>query len=548
MTGFEQQVEKTLDLLAKTPSWQDVGARFPELDDSTIRAIVSEAAAFAETELAPLNSIGDREGCRLIDGRVKTPAGFADAYRRFCEAGWLGMDLPEDVGGQGLPQTLQAACAPFFERACVSLMMLAGSSRGAAFLLARAADEHTKAEWIGNLISGEWSATICISEPDAGSDVGRVRTRGALSHGQWQVTGTKCWISFGDHDITSRIGHCLLARTNDQPGTKGLSLFLVPDHFDGERNKITVERIEEKMGLHGSPTCTLRFDSANAILLGQEGNGLPQLFTMIERMRLTTGCQGLGIASASSDIAHAYALERRQGGAPNEKPVAIATHPDVKRQLFILNRQTETLRAAVLELAAAMDLAEQSDNVERRAFFADFAAWLLPLVKNFGAEIGFDCASRSIQVLGGAGYTREWPVEQYLRDSRIMSIYEGTTGMQALDFLTRRLWRDEGRGFAAFKTLVERDIANTPRHDAIPAATNALARLRTMTENMERLSGEPEAAFYHADQYMRTAWDAVAAWLSLRLPLEENHHEISRYESAIGVSPSFTSHVNGRTT
>lgn len=548
MKGFEQQVEKTLDLLVKTPSWHGVCARFPELDDSTVRAIVSEAAAFAETVLAPLNSIGDREGCKLIDGRVRTPPGFSDAYRRFCEAGWLGMDLPEDVGGQGLPQTLQAACAPLFERACVSLMMLAGSSRAAAFLLAQTADNDTKAEWIGRLLSGEWSATICISEPDAGSDVGRVRTRGTFSQGQWQVTGTKCWISFGDHDITSRIGHCLLARTNDQPGTKGLSLFLVPDRRDEARNAITVERIEEKMGLHGSPTCTLRFDAANATLLGREGNGLSQLFTMIERMRLTTGCQGLGIACASSDIAHAYALERRQGGAANERPVAIAAHPDVKRQLAVLSHQTEILRAAVLELAAAMDLAEHSETVQRRAFFADFAAWLLPLVKNFGAETGFDAASRSIQVLGGAGYTREWPLEQYLRDSRIMSIYEGTTGMQALDFLTRRLWRDERRGLVAFEQLVNRDMANTPQHDTNQAAAGALSALLAMTEKMERMSSEPQAAFYHADRYMRTAWDAVSAWLSLRLPLEENHSEISQYERALGASPSFTSHVNGRTT
>ncbi|WP_284778120.1 acyl-CoA dehydrogenase family protein [Agrobacterium sp. lyk4-40-TYG-31] len=518
MAGFEQQVERTMTLLGKTPGWQDIRAVSAELDDSTVSAILFEAASFAQTVLAPLNSLGDREGCRLIDGRVKTPSGFADAYRRFCEAGWLGMDLPEAFGGQGLPQTLQAACASLFERACVSLMMLVGSSRAAAFLLAQVADEETAAEWIGHLIAGDWSATICISEPDAGSDVGRIRTRAVLTDEGWQVTGTKCWISFGDHDITSRIGHCLLARTGDQPGTKGLSLFLVPDHLNDLRNGITVERIEEKMGLHGSPTCVLRFDGSNAVLLGQEGHGLQQLFTMIERMRLSTGCQGLGIASAASDIAHAYALERRQGGAANEKPVAIATHPDVKRQLVVLGHQTEILRAAVLEQAAAMDLARLSDTAQTRAFFADFAAWFLPLVKNFGAEIGFDTASRAIQVLGGAGYTREWPLEQYLRDSRIMSIYEGTTGMQALDFLTRRLWRDEGRGLAAFETLVRRDIQQAAATSATQAAEKALEKFLAMSAKMTALSAEPETAFYHADRYMRTAWEAVDAWLSLRLP------------------------------
>ncbi|WP_082453508.1 acyl-CoA dehydrogenase family protein [Rhizobium sp. Leaf262] len=540
MTGFDRQVEKTIELLGKTPGWRAVRAVHPDLDDSTVSAILSEAATFAATVLAPLHGVGDREGCELVDGRVRTPSGFADAYRRFCQAGWLGMDLPHAFGGQCLPQTLQAACAPLFERACVSLMMLAGSSRAAGFLLAQAADEDTAKEWVGKLIAGEWSATICISEPDAGSDVGRIRTRGVFKDGHWQISGVKSWISFGDHDITTRIGHCLLARTNDQPGTRGLSLFLVPDDFEGVRNRIAVDRIEEKMGLHGSPTCVLHFDNARAIMLGREGSGLPQLFTMIERMRLSTGCQGLGIACAACDVAHIYALERRQGGPADHQPVAIAAHPDVQRQLAVLDRQTEILRAAVLELAAAMDLATLSSDDADRAFHADFAAWLLPLVKNFGAEIGFDTASRAMQVLGGAGYTREWPVEQYLRDSRIMSIYEGTTGMQALDFLTRRLWRDEGRGLAAFETLARRDIEAATDQPSSSHATNAIENLLTMSKEMTRLSAEPEAAFYMADGYMRAAWSAVAAWLSLRLPANHGCDHHSHGEAVITGARPFT--------
>lgn len=522
MADFGQQVEKTLALLGETPGWRDICARSHELDEGTVAAIVSEAANFAQTVLAPLNTTSDRQGCRLVEGRVKTPEGFRDAWRQFCEAGWLGMDLPESHGGQGLPQALQAACAPLFERACVSLMMLAGSSRAAAFLLAEAADDETAATWIANLLAGEWSATICISEPDAGSDVGRIRTRATFDERGWHVSGTKCWISFGDHDMTSRIGHCLLARTGDEPGTRGLSLFLVPDTADeGARNGITVERIEEKMGLHGSPTCVLRFENAGAILLGEKGKGLPQLFTMIERMRLSTGCQGLGIASAAADIAEAYARERRQGGAASEKPVTIATHPDVQRQLAILRQRTEILRAAILELAAAMDMARLADDAVQRGFFEDFTAWMLPLVKNFGAETGFDTANRAIQVLGGAGYTREWPLEQYLRDSRIMSIYEGTTGMQALDFLTRRLWRDAGRGLAAFEALARRDIAaSMPSQDA-QTAQAVLEAFLAESDGMKRLESEPETAFYRADAYMRSAWSAVSAWLSLRLPPAE---------------------------
>lgn len=522
VSGFELQVEKTLALLGNTPGWQKIFAVNPDLDDYTVASILSEAAAFAETVLAPLNTSGDRQGCRIVDGRVKTPDGFADAYLRYCQAGWLGMDLPERFGGQGLPHTLQAACAPLFERACVSLMMLAGSSRAAAFLLAQTADEGCAEElardWITHLLAGHWSATICISEPDAGSDVGRVRTRATLDGADWRVDGTKCWISFGDHDITARIGHCLLARTSDDAGTRGLSLFLVPDHIDGQRNGVVVERIEEKLGLHGSPTCVLRFDSARATLLGQEGRGLQQLFAMIEKMRLVTGCQGLGIASAAADVAENYAAERRQGGPAHEKPVPISAHPDVKRQLGILRHQTEVLRAATLELAAALDLAAMSPSADERAFHSDFAAWMLPLVKNFGAEIGFDTASRAIQVLGGAGYTREWPLEQYLRDSRVMSIYEGTTGMQALDFLTRRLWRDGARGLAALETFVKADIARSQDTIAREQAASALRSFQDASARMLALSAQPEEAFFKADSYLRSGWDAVAAWLSLRLP------------------------------
>lgn len=509
MPGYAKQAERTIALLDATPGWQKVRAFYPDLDDTTLETIIGQAALYAETELAPLNAMGDRQGCSLIDGRVKTPSGFPQAYRKLADAGWLGIDLPEDCGGQGLPLTLQAACAPLFERACVSLMMLAGSSRAAAVLLSEIAPNAVIEEWVPKLATGEWSATICISEPDAGSDVGRIRTRARRVDGQWQITGTKCWISFGDHDMTRRIGHCLLARTSDEPGTKGLSLFLVPDGFDGSRNAITVERIEEKMGLHGSPTCVLRFEGSRGILLGEEGRGLPQLFTMIERMRLSTGCQGLGIASAASDIAEAYAAERRQGGAVDRVAVSINTHPDVRRQLKCLREQTEVLRAAVLELAVTMDMARLSTDETERERAADFAAWMLPLVKNFGAEIAFDTANRAIQVLGGAGYTREWPLEQYLRDSRIMSIYEGTTGMQALDFLTRRLWRDEGRGLAIFRERVEQDVA------ALPGArsTKALKAFLAASEEMMALQATPDEAFYKADDYMRAAWAAVTEWL-----------------------------------
>lgn len=516
---YQRQAEWTAELLQVTPGWRRVQDLRPDCDDALVNAILVEAASFAEGVLAPLNALGDRQGCGLSEGRVHTPGGFASAFRAYADAGWLAMDLPERAGGQGLPLSLQAACAGLFERGCVALMMAIGSTRAAAHLLLEEADAETAAEWAPKLASGEWAATICISEPDAGSDVGRLRTNARLVDGEWRITGEKCWISFGDHDMAGRIGHCLLARTNDQPGTRGISLFLVPDTIDGARNGVFVERLEEKMGLHGSPTCAMRFEDARAILIGAEGRGLHHLFTMIELMRLSTGCQGLGIASSAADTAEDYAGQRRQGGPAQQPPVAISAHPDVRRQLFEIRQRTEILRAAVLELAVSMDLARIEADADQRREMADFCAWMLPLIKNFGAETGFDVANRAIQVLGGAGYTRDWPLEQHLRDARIMTIYEGTTGMQALDFLSRRLWRDEGRGLAIFCRRVRAEIAScAQRHQRqAEAAGRALEEFVALSGTMRMLQDDPDTALYHADAYMRSAWRAVSAWLGLRL-------------------------------
>ncbi len=519
MSDFARQAERTAQLLQLTPGWKRLQQLQPDCDDETTRAILDEAAEFAERVLQPLNTPADRQGCTVVDGRVRTPAGFADAYRRYGEAGWLGMDVAEGVGGQGLPLTLHAACAPLFERGCVALMMAAGSGRAAAHLLARSADAAVAGEWVPRLVSGEWAATICISEPEAGSDIGRLRSRAERVDGEWRISGQKIWISFGDHDMTDRVGHCMLARTGDAPGTRGLSLFLVPSVIDGRPNGITLERIEEKMGLHGSPTCALRFEGARGILLGEPGRGLPELFTMIELMRLLTACQGLGIASASADIAEAYAAERRQGGAPDRPPVPIAEHPDVRRQLHEIRARTEVLRAAVLELATVMDLARLEPDAALREELSDFAGWMLPLIKNFGAGAGFDVANAAIQVLGGVGFTKDWPLEQYLRDSRIMTIYEGTTGMQALDFLTRRLWRESGRGLSVFLKRARQEIEGmaTSRPDEAAETLRMIEDFDDFSSRMMALQEDPDTALYQANDFLKAAWAAVSAWMALRL-------------------------------
>jgi alkylation response protein AidB-like acyl-CoA dehydrogenase len=508
-------------LLAATPGWRRLAEVADIPDDETVTALVTEAAKISESVVAPLNREADRTGCRIEDGRVITPAGYRGAYRAIGEAGMLGLEIDEAHGGQGLPIALQAACGPFFEGACPGFMMLAGASRAASHLLASVADEAVAAEWIPRLVSGEWGATICISEPDAGSDVGRIRTRAQEGNdGVWHVSGQKIWISFGDHDVTDRIGHCLLARTGDGVGTRGLSLFLVPDMLDdGARNGVTVSRIEEKMGLHGSPTCALGFENAQAILLGQPGRGLPQLFAMIEQMRLLTACQGLGVAVRATDTAFAYAKDRRQGGVPDAKPVAIVEHADVRRQLLAMEARTEILRAAMLELGASMDLAHRETDAGARADHAAFVAWALPMAKTFGAEAGFDTASAAIQVLGGAGYTTDWPVEQALRDTRVLAIYEGTSGIQAIDFLMRRLWREKGRGLAVFlaRATTEIEACRAIDADAAAAAEAIVSRFERLSSELLALEDAPRQGEARALGYLRAGWCAVSAWMAARL-------------------------------
>ncbi|MEW5424679.1 acyl-CoA dehydrogenase family protein [Amorphus sp. 3PC139-8] len=506
-------------LLQATSGWQRLLKLTPDLDDETVAALVAESAKIANQIVAPLNVAADTDGCRFEQGRVITPDGYSEAYGAIAEAGVLGMEIAPDHGGQGLPIALQAACGPFFEGACPAFMMLAGASRAAAHLLLSVADEETRSTWVPKLVAGEWGATICISEPDAGSDVGRIRTRAERVDGTWQITGQKIWISFGDHHVTERIGHCLLARTGGGVGTRGLSLFLVPNlRDDGAQNGVSVSRIEEKLGLHGSPTCALSFENAHGILLGEEGRGLPQLFAMIEQMRLLTACQGLGVAARAADVAFAYAADRRQGGAPNETPVAISTHTDVRRQLLAIDARVEILRAAILELAVSMDLARRESD-EAADEHAAFVAWMLPMAKTFGAETGFDVASAAIQVLGGAGYTKEWPVEQALRDTRVLAIYEGTSGIQAIDFLMRRLWRDRGRGLVAFLARAKREIEATRDLDLSSADTaeRVIGHFERLSAEMLALEDSPRQAEAGALAYMRAGWCAVSAMMALRL-------------------------------
>lgn len=403
----------------------------------TTAAILQEAAKFSARILHEQAAMRDREGCRMVKGRVNTPAGQQEAWQAYGEAGWAGLTAPEASGGQALSMTLASAVQELLDADDPAFGMLAINARCATRLLQSHGDETLRETWLPQLASGNWAATICISEPHAGSDVGRIRTRAEQqSDGSWRLTGEKCWISYGDHDLTERIGHFILARPRGAAeGTRGLSLFLVPDTLEnGARNGVSATRIEEKLGLHASPTCSLAFEDAAGHLIGPEGRGLPTLFAMIVSMRLGVAVQGAAVAQAAASVAESYAEDRRQGGDPAHLPVAINEHAEVQRLLLSSRVRGEAARLIALETAAAVDLADAGD-----ASASERAGLLLPLAKSFGARAAFDNADAAIQVLGGAGYTKEWPVERMLRDCRVFSIYEGTTAIQGMDLLQRRV-------------------------------------------------------------------------------------------------------------
>lgn len=497
-------------------------------DGDLCAAILNEAAKFAAGELQPLNARIDREGCAFADGRVSMPAAFVETWARFREGGWCGIDIAVSQGGMGLPQLLSVAVQALFDTACLSFGMAPGAARAAARLIESHADADTANRWLPRLANGEWLASICMSEADAGSDVGRARTSGYKdASGVWRVTGEKMWISFGDHDLSERIGHIVLARTTPEPGVRGLSLFLVETgHAAEARNGVIVRRVEEKLGLHGSPTCAIGFEDARGTLIGEEGRGVAILFRMIVAMRLQVGTQGLGIASAACEAAVAYARDRRQGGPPAARAPAIIEHADIRRMLSAMRARVETLRGLVYAAGAAADLADSSTEASA------LLGWLLPIVKDSAAAIGSETANQAMLVLGGAGYTTEWPVEQYLRDVRILAIYEGTTGMQAIDLVKRRL--AGGRpSYHAFQAIAQSDGARLPGPEAtmFGAIQQSLAQAVAWLDERGRTSEEIDAA---AVPILSLAIAASHAWIAARLVADRDETPEGRFLAACG--------------
>lgn len=467
------------------------------LEPDEMSAVLESAASFAENTLVPLYQSADREGCRLDGDRVYTPSGFREAYDVYRQAGWIGMARPECWGGSALPPSLATVTSEIFATANWSWSMYPNLLPGAMDTLEAFGTEEQKARFLPKLVSGRWTATMCLTEPQCGSDLSLVRMQAeATEGGGWLLRGNKIFITAGDHDLTENIVHIVLARLPDAPaGTRGLSLFIVPkfrldaDGSPGARNGVVCGGLEEKMGLKGSATCALYFDGAQAELLGPPHRGLECMFVFMNAARIGAAQQGVVHAELGYQNALSYARERRAALAPGSAASTgrdpIVLHPDVRRMLLEQRAIAEGGRALILEAACLLDLAEMAVDSQRRESAREQLAFLTPILKGFITELGVDAASLAIQCLGGHGYIREWGLEQNLRDSRIATIYEGTTGIQALDLLGRKVVRDRGRMVHATRDRIRAHCAEAAGMPGLDAYARALA---AETDQWTRLS------------------------------------------------------------
>jgi alkylation response protein AidB-like acyl-CoA dehydrogenase len=461
---------------------------YGDLDEAMVDQVLVEAGRFAGDVIAPLNRVGDKFGTPFKDGVVTTPPGWKEAYTAWAAAGWNGVAAPAEFGGQDLPHAVNAACIEMWNSGAMAFGIGPVLTMAAIDALATHGSDDLKQRYLAQLISGEWMGTMQLTEPQAGSDVGALRTRAVrASDGTYRITGSKIFITYGEHDLTSNIIHFVLARLPDAPpGTKGLSLFLVPKIMaDGTRNDVRAHSVEHKLGIHASPTCTMIYgDKGGAVgfLIGEENKGMHCMFTMMNRTRLAVGLQGVAIAELATQQALTYARDRKQGAAG-----AIIAYPDVKRMLLTMRALTGAARAICYATAVAIDRSQRGKTEAARKAGDQRASLLTPIAKAFSTDIGIEVASLGVQVHGGMGFIEETGAAQHYRDARIAAIYEGTNGIQAIDLVTRKVPLEGGNTVRRYLGELRETVKAVQASNA-PAFGEAAARLGEAIDGLERVT------------------------------------------------------------
>ena len=504
-------------------------------DRDLVFSALDEGARFVQDLVAPLNRIGDQVGSQLDGaGGVATPAGFADAYAAYVEAGWGGVDFPAAWGGHGMPKVVGMAFEEMLTSANMAFSLCPLLTFGGVDAIIAHGSEEQQATYLPKLISGEWSATMNLTEPQAGSDVGAITTKAEPNDdGSYRITGSKIFITWGEHDMNENIVHLVLARTPDAPpGTKGISMFIVPkylpddDGSPGSRNDVKVVSIEHKLGIHGSPTCVMSFGEAGGAtgwILGEENRGMRNMFTMMNAARISVGLEGMAIAERAYQDAREYARERRQGRAIGAEPGVmspIIEHPDVRRMLLTMRANIEAMRSLLYATATSEDLAEYAADADVRHWHHNAVALLTPIVKAWSTDLGVEMTSLAVQVFGGMGFVEESGAAQHYRDARIAPIYEGTNGIQAIDLVMRKLPLDGGEFVRGFIDDMERVVTDLGGLDGYAEAaanlTDAVSVLRTATTWLLEHRSDPNDALAGATPYCRLFGIVAGGWQMAR--------------------------------